>query len=264
MNLPPPPIPPLPPPPVAAPRTHRGGLFAGIALLVAAAILVSFALFGTRALVAGSPHGTHAFLNRASDGTPYRWNPCQPIHFAVNPEHEPAGAQADLLEAIARLASATGIRFVDDGTSAYTADQQIGSVFQSGLAGQPRYLPLLIAFATSQDFHMIVPSKRALAVGMPARGDGTLAHEFVSGVVVIDVGQPIQSGFVSRFSMGPLLMHELGHVMGLAHVGAANELMWSPSVRGHDVPTPFQTGWGPGDLEGLRLLGRQAGCLPSR
>ena len=209
----------------------------GVALLVVAAILSSVALIGTRAWVAsGSPHGAHEFLNRETDGSPYRWNPCQPIHFAVNPDHEPAGADADLREAIARVSAATGIRFVDEGRSVYTADQQIGSVFQAGIPGQPRYLPLLITFVTSQAFHFIVDTKHAIAFGMPARGDGTLAHEFVSGVVVIDVGEPIPSGFQSRFSMGTLLMHELGHVMGLAHVGAGDEIMWSPNVRGHGPP----------------------------
>ena len=267
MDLPPAPDPALPPPPpsVVGPTAHRGGLFVGIALLVTAAILVSLALFGTQVWVAsGSPHGAHAFLDRATDGAPYRWNPCQPIHFVVNPDHEPAGAQADIHEAIARVSAATDIRFVDDGTSVYTADLQIGSAFQAGIAGQPRYLPLLITFVTNQDFHFIVDTKQAIAFGMPYRGDGTLAHEFVSGIVVIDVGSRIPSGFESRFAMGPLLMHELGHVMGLAHVGAGDEIMWSPTIRPHDNPDPLQTDWGPGDLEGLRLLGRGAGCLPSR
>lgn len=267
MDLPSAPVPDFPPPPtpIADPRTPRGGLFVGLALLVAAAILLSLSLFGTQAWVAsGSPHGAHAFLDRATDGSPYRWNPCQPIHFVVNPDHEPSGAQADIHEAIARLSAATGIRFVDDGTSVYTADQQMGSVFQSGIAGQPRYLPILITFVTSQDFHFIVDTKHAIAFGMPWRGDGALAHEFVSGVVVIDVGQPIPSGFQARFSMGPLLMHELGHVMGLAHVGAGDEIMWSPTVRAHDPPDQLQTSWGPGDLEGFRLLGRDAGCLLPR
>jgi hypothetical protein len=267
MELPPAPIPAFPPPPPgeARPRSSRGGLFVGVALLVVAAILLSLALFGTRALeTSGSPHGAHAFLDRATDGTPYRWNPCQPIHYVVNPDHEPAGAEADLHEAIARLSAATGIRFVDEGTSVYTADQQIGSVFQEDIPGRPRYLPLLITFVTNQDFHFIVDTKQAIAFGMPYRGDGALAHEFVSGVVVIDVGPPIPAGFGSRFSMGPLLMHELGHVMGLAHVGAGNEIMWSPTVQPHDQPDPFQTDWGPGDLEGLGLLGRNAGCLAPR
>jgi hypothetical protein len=147
-------------------------------------------------------------LEQDHDGTPYRWNPCQPIHFVVNPDHEPAGADDDLHAAIARVASATGIRFVDDGTVVDTADQQIGSDFQSGMPG-PRYLPVLVTFVTDLEFHFLVDSKRAVGFGMPARGDGDLAHEFVSGVVVVDIGQELARGFGTRYSMGPVLMHEL-------------------------------------------------------
>ena len=85
----------------------------------------------------------------------------------------------------------------------------------------------------------------------------------MSGVIAVDASSPLAVGFQSRWGLGPVLMHELGHVMGLAHVGAGDELMWSPSVKGHDrSPDLDQTDWGPGDREGLRLVGRDAGCGP--
>jgi hypothetical protein len=41
--------------------------------------------------------------------------------------------------------------------------------------------------------------------------------------------------------------------------------MWSPEVQGAtEYPNLFRTSWGPGDLEGLELLGRDAGCLAPR
>ena len=50
-----------------------------------------------------------------------------------------------------------------------------------------------------------------------------------------------------------MLQHELSHVMGIGHVQKWGELM-QPSGGG-------VTDYGPGDLAGLRLLGRSQGCL---
>jgi hypothetical protein len=49
-----------------------------------------------------------------------------------------------------------------------------------------------------------------------------------------------------------VLLHEFGHVFGLDHVDSPRELM---SETDHDVMS-----FGPGDLEGLRLLG-QGPCI---
>jgi hypothetical protein len=257
------PAPPLPPPPPAPTRRGAPAPLIVVAVVVGLALIAS--LVGRAVLHAGEvTHGPHAFLEQLSDGTPYRWNPCQPIHYVVNPDHEPAGAPTVVQEAIHRVSTATGIRFIDDGTTVETADQQIGSVFQTTIPG-PRYLPLLITFVTGNHFNFLADTRRAIAFGMPYRGDGDAVYTYVSGVVVVDTAEPVPVDFATRYSLGPVLMHELGHVMGLAHVGAADELMWSPTVRNH-APSPdlSQTDWGPGDLEGLRLLGRSAGCLPAR
>jgi hypothetical protein len=232
---------------------------------VVAIVLMVLAILLPAVAIVITPPGQHAFLEQLRDGSPYRWNPCQPIHYIVNERNLPANFTSDVREAIGRVSSATGIRFVDDGTTTITADQQIGASFQSNLPGEPRYLPLLIAFVPEEHFTFLTDSDRAIAFGMPARGDGELAHEYVSGVVVIDADQGLPPGFGSRYSLGPVLMHELGHVMGLGHVGSAHELMWSSQVPHRSAdPDQSQTDWGPGDLEGLGLLGREAGCLPSR
>ena len=75
----------------------------------------------------------------------------------------------------------------------------------------------------------------------------------MSGVVAINAADPNPPGFASPGAQGPVVLHELAHVLGLGHIKAQGELM-EPSGGG-------VIDFGPGDLEGLRQLGSSAGCL---
>ncbi|MBI3649388.1 MAG: matrixin family metalloprotease, partial [Actinobacteria bacterium] len=92
----------------------------------------------------------------------------------------------------------------------------------------------------------------------PGTADATLPHtDSDDGVYsMITIWVPVV-GFDSRYSDGLVLMHELGHIVGLDHVKDPNEVMFESRV----LPGAAVDDWGPGDLEGLHLLGRDAGCL---
>lgn len=264
---------PLPPPPPstaparpdvappAPPRRRRWPLVVVLAVVVATVV----AQVGLAPLLdrPGSARGEFAFLARSADG-PYRWNPCQPIEYEVNLEHAPPGAIQDVREAIRRVSEATGIAFVEVGTTRRTVDSQIGRAFLSGVAGGSKYLPLLIDWVPHEHFDFVADTHRAAAFGLPSTGYGELARTYVSGVVAMDAGERLPAGFGQRYSRGVILMHELAHVMGLAHVGSRTEIMWAPEASDARFPLLLQADWGPGDLEGLERLGRAAGCLPER
>jgi hypothetical protein len=215
------------------------------------------------AVAFGGPDPEHAFLRATGDGSPFRWNPCEPIHYQVHLFGAPPGADADLDEAIRRITEATGIRFVDDGhttRSALAQERVEGYDVTHGA-----YFPVLIMWEPAEDFRRYGDPEEYAGVGIPFLGsapNGDARPVFASGLIVLNADAGATPGFRGRFSDGPLLMHEWAHVLGLAHVGSARELMWSPDVPGAaEVPDLTMEDWGRGDLEGLRSVGLDAGCI---
>ncbi len=245
--------PPLPPPPSCPPSrgtAKRRG---------AAALLLLLALGSMGALIAATVGSgikpEYSFEHRRADGTPYRWDPCKPIHYVVDLNGEPASALADVQEAVRRVQAATGIPWIYDGLSRATAEEQLKSLPESDSKTWP---PVLITWETQGGYDLLAGrSEASLAFALPETGFGSEAETYESALVVVDESADIAPGFGSRASLGVVLMHELAHVMGLGHVGSGHELMWSPLVNGADAfPDLSLTDWGPGDLRGLRLVGR--------
>ena len=82
-------------------------------------------------------------MRTRADGSPVTFDPCRPVHVVVRPDHEPPGGRALLLEALADLSAATGLQFVDDGTTdeAPTEDRAPTSASGTGTAGRPCWWP---------------------------------------------------------------------------------------------------------------------------
>jgi hypothetical protein len=249
----------LPPPPVplrvdladddARPRRRPSWVLA-IALL----LVVSLALVGIAPLLAGQPErGTDfAFLSRSPAGTPVRWNPCEPIHYVVNASLAPPGSLEDVHEAVRRISDATGIAFAYDGLS----DEDPSALrdpFVPELYGS-RWAPVLIGWVDPDD--STIPFEdghgTASAVASPLYPNG-MSDLYVSGWVAMNREDPNPPGFGAPGDQGPVLLHELGHVMGLGHVPAFGEIMHSAGGGVTDL--------GPGDREGLERLGSSGGCL---
>jgi hypothetical protein len=206
------------------------------------------------------PRGAYAFLGATYvDGkrVPIRWNPCQPIEYQLEYQVRPPGAGTAIAAAIDETSSATGIAFRSDGRT----DVSPHRVFSRGFLRDPiapTYRPVLIAVVSHDTFRSFTPSKRALAFAHPERGSQQLDDQYVSGAVVVDGG--VRYASTGRWSLALVVQHELGHLVGLAHVSAPDELMFSYETAPRTIPDPI-SGWGAGDLRGLRLLGADQGCL---
>jgi hypothetical protein len=194
----------------------------------------------------------HAFLLERLDGTPVRWNACDAIRYVVNPSTAPEGSIADVHEAVRRVSAATGIAFEYEGLTDEIPERR-RPAYQPDRYGD-RWAPVLIAWVDPDQTN--IPFDRsghtAAAVASPTVPSGR-DQVFVSGWIAMNLRDENPPGFGFAGAQGPVLLHELGHVMGLGHVDRMGEIM-EPS--GGNVAD-----FGPGDLEGLNQVGRRAGCL---
>lgn len=237
---------------VRSPR--RSSRIVGVLALAVATCVVAGAALPPIVHAWEAGRRSHEFTFMATlAGAPIRWNPCEPVHYVVNLGAAPPGSLQDIQESVLRLSSATGIAFAYDGLTDEVPDRYRG-VYQPHRYGD-RWAPVLIGWVDprTSDFNFDPGGREAAGVAGPLFPDRGPADIYVSGVVAINVADPNPPGFGSVGAQGPVVLHELAHVMGLGHVKAGGELM-EPSGGG-------MTGFGPGDLEGLRELGRSAGCL---
>ncbi len=198
----------------------------------------------------------YAFLEAREGGClPVRFNPCEPIRYVVNSSLAPPGALDDLQEAIRRVEAATGLAFVNDGPT-----DEPASVNRA--RSQPerypnRWAPILIVWDNGARFRM-EPTNPAGGRSFPMAGVS------VSGVLIVNIDVIAQdhgrsrpaNGFGEGTTWGRIFIHELGHLVGLGHVARSDQIMF-PELGVQEGEAEFHSG----DLAGLRLIGKEAGCL---
>jgi hypothetical protein len=199
--------------------------------------------------IPGTPaaDGDYRFLRvNAKTGMPIRFDPCQTVEYIVNPTGAPQGALSAVNAAVAEVSKATGIEFRSVGLTSEKPSVSRGNYlpYQYG----NKWVPILIAWmplgkpsGTGHGFG---------AVGGPGGEvpDGNTSV-YVSGGVTMNTDANL-----APEDYKPVLMHELGHVMGLDHAARPGEVMYPDGG--------VTAAWGPGDLKGLAQIGRAAGCLP--
>lgn len=201
-------------------------------------------LFGVddrlRPAVSADGDGAYAFLDTYSDGGPVGFNPCQEIEYVVNPAGAPDDWESLVDTAITELGAATGLAFVDEGT---TDDRDFAErVDATGDAE-----PVIIAWADDQEVDALADD--VAGIGGPTVVQRGRMRSYVSGSVVLDtdITDRLEEQLGGANAQLGLLLHELGHLVGLDHVEDPSELMYSTATS--------MTSYGPGDLQGLALLG---------
>jgi hypothetical protein len=247
--LPPPPLrpPPLPAPPPPAARRGQRALVIGLAILLGLALVAALG-FSPDTTERPAGGNAYSFAAVSSDGAPFRWDPCSPIRYQVDLAGMPEHVLEDIHEAVRLTADASGLRFefqgLVEGTSPLDLIETLDFV-GSTADGPLGWSPVLITFGSQEVFDGMGAPPGAVGFGMPvtSRFD---PDQFVSGLIVINADTPLAPGFLHVASLGPVVEHELGHVVGLGHVLHPGQLMF---------PAPIVRRWNDGDLTGLRRLG---------
>jgi len=231
----------------------------GVALIVAAVAVVA-------PMAAVQADGnSFDLLTATNDGNEYplRWNPCQSeITFQINVDQaRQAGvsvkkakvrAVAEIKVAFQRVGDETGLNFtytgrspeVPDGSDWYeeqAADSEIVVAYVKQGSSDASSLLTGGSWGTGGQVYRTTPGK--LVVGR--------------GFVVLDASKTrrMKPGFGSGNVRGNLVLHELGHVMGLDHVDNPNQLM-NPTLTERSP-----NGYAAGDRKGLSKLGAGPGCI---
>lgn len=205
-----------------------------------------------------APAGTggYSFLLTHDDGSPVTFDPCRELHVVVRPDHEPQGGRDLLLAALADVSAATGLRIVDDGATDEVPTED-RAAYQPERYGD-RWAPVLVAWSTPQESPLLTGENATGMVlgraGPDTFGSGADAR-FVSGVAVFNgpaLDAQLRQGEDEKARA--VLLHELGHLVGLGHVSDPYQVMYDTNAW------PLST-YRAGDLRGLERLGLGR-CFP--
>jgi hypothetical protein len=244
----------------AGARSRRSVDWHGVATLSVAVVLVAGLLIVMPGLVpaqfrglirsaAGSTgDGSYAFLEHQSGDPedPVAWDPCRPIRYVVNPDGGPSGAIAFVAEAVSRVEEASGLTFKYVGETNERPNWD--SPVRPSVGSE---MPVLISWADSDEVPELAGDVAGLGGSVPVSGPSGRARYVAGGATLdSDTYDHLAHERGGEAAGRAILLHELGHVLGLAHVEDPGELMNSDNLGLRD--------FGPGDLTGLEKLGHVA------
>lgn len=197
----------------------------------------------------------HAFIStHPKSRVPVTYDPCRRIAVVVNNRTAPEPGEQLVRKALSQLGAQAGFEFSYEGLVTEPPVERRRS-FQPETYGD-RWAPVLIAWSDSMEAPGLSGNVAGFA-GSTSLPLSATKDIYVTGEVILDGPQLTEilareNGFAEARAV---LLHELGHLIGLAHVDDASELMHEYGSRATD--------FGPGGLSGLAALRGSARCHPN-
>jgi hypothetical protein len=189
--------------------------------------------------------GSYAFIQH-QDGAPndpVTWSPCRPIHYEINPAGGPPNAIPLTEQAIERAQEASGLVFQYDGET--NARPRWHSPVVPILSADK---PVLISWAKDAEVPELAGDVAGIGGSVPRRNRNGWRRYTTGGVTLdADTFAALARRPAGEAEQRAIILHELGHLLGLNHVPDSAELM-----NGHNLGL---LDYGPGDRAGLAKLG---------
>jgi hypothetical protein len=192
-----------------------------------------------------------SLLDTGRPGVALRWDPCRPVSYSVHLGDAPAAFAEDVADAVQQLAAATGLTFVAVGTTPYPGPTPTGDQ-----TGWPADADLLVTVADETTDPALEGSVVGYASVLRASWTASDARIERAEVVLRDeYVVSAEQATTPGSTVDELLLHELGHAVGLGHSPDSTEVMY-PEL-GHQPRPGYQSG----DRNGLARVGAGGGCL---